>query len=76
MARTNLQFECTTWFHLTRTFKGNDFKEGILQLGKSFELYGIYGFISKKAFCLKKNGKISKNIWRNNRLFIMSGFIV
>lgn len=63
MARTNLQFDCTTWFHLTRTFKGNDFKDGILPLGKNVQFIWDFLFHLQKGF-------LSQEEWQNFKKYV------
>ena len=56
MAKTNLQFDSTTWFHLTRTYKENNFSQGILPLGENIEF--IWDFLFRL-----QEGHLSKEKW-------------
>lgn len=62
----SLKFDYTCWFHLTRTFQFDHFKDGILPLGD------ILDDIWKFLFRLIKN-EFSKKDWENYRKSLESG---
>jgi len=64
--RKNFQFDGTAWFHLTRTYPGNDFSEGILPTHKVIDKLFDYLYTLQK--------KLNQEEWNRFRLsFSQSG---